>query len=295
MNGLRLGLALAAVVLSVPALEKLQSLSIAGAPVELIFRALQPGEAILVKAKADPAIKSVVLKFRKQTRRIEIVSGMEAAALFGIDVDTIPGPYPLETSVERLDGSIQTITRELVVERKEFPKSEISLDPKLLVPPPGEAERVKREAELVAAVLSVVSPEWLATEGFESPLPDLEPYPNFGQRRIYNKTSRSTHAGVDIAAPSGTPARASNAGRVVLAAKLYLSGNTVIVDHGLGVFSYYCHFSKLLVKRGDLVRKGDQMALVGSTGRSTGPHLHWSLRLLDSRIDPFSLVALPLK
>jgi murein DD-endopeptidase MepM/ murein hydrolase activator NlpD len=154
---------------------------------------------------------------------------------------------------------------------------------------------VKREAELVAAVLSVVSPEWLATEGFESPLPDLEPYPNFGQRRIYNKTSRSTHAGVDIAAPSGTPARASNAGRVVLAAKLYLSGNTVIVDHGLGVFSYYCHFSKLLVKRGDLVRKGDQMALVGSTGRSTGPHLHWSLRLLDSRIDPFSLVALPLK
>lgn len=69
----------------------------------------------------------------------------------------------------------------------------------------------------------------------------------------------------------------------------------MIIDHGLGVFSYYCHFSKLLVKRGDLVRKGDQIAQVGSTGRSTGPHLHWSLRLLDSRIDPFSLVALPLK
>jgi len=77
-------------------------------------------------------------------------------------------------------------------------------------------------------------------------------------------------------------ARAANSGRVVLAANLYYSGNTVIIDHGLGVFTYYGHFSKILVK-------------VGSTGRSTGPHLHWSVRVLDSRVDPFSLAALPLE
>jgi murein DD-endopeptidase MepM/ murein hydrolase activator NlpD len=143
-------------------------------------------------------------------------------------------------------------------------------------------------------VLRVVSPDWLATGSFESPLPGREPFPNFGQRRIYNKSSRSTHTGVDIAAPSGTPVRASNSGRVVLAGRLYLSGYTVIIDHGLGLFSYYGHFSKLRVKRGDLVRKGEVIADVGTTGRSTGPHLHWSLRLLDSRVDPFSLIALPL-
>jgi murein DD-endopeptidase MepM/ murein hydrolase activator NlpD len=69
---------------------------------------------------------------------------------------------------------------------------------------------------------------------------------------------------------------------------------TVIIDHGHGVFTYCCHFDKLLVKRGDAVKKGQVIAEVGSTGRSTGPHLHWSARILSARVDPFSLAALPL-
>jgi murein DD-endopeptidase MepM/ murein hydrolase activator NlpD len=99
---------------------------------------------------------------------------------------------------------------------------------------------------------------------------------------------------VDIAAPRGTKAAAPNSGRIVLANKLYYSGWTVIIDHGRGVFTYCCHFDKLLVKRGDVVRKGQAIAEVGSTGRSTGPHLHWSARILAARVDPFSLAALPL-
>ena len=161
--------------------------------------------------------------------------------------------------------------------------------------PPEEAERIEREAALVASVLSVVSPEWLGTGPFTTPLPEGEPFPNFGQRRLYNNDVASVHSGVDISAPAGTPARAANSGRVVLAANLYYSGNTVIIDHGLGVFTYYGHFSKILVKRGQPVKKGEVIAEVGSTGRSTGPHLHWSVRVLDSRVDPFSLAALPLE
>jgi len=80
----------------------------------------------------------------------------------------------------------------------------------------------------------------------------------------------------------------------VLASNLYLSGETVIIDHGRGVFTFYCHFSKILVKRGDLVKRGQPIARVGNTGRSTGPHLHWAVRIRDVRVDPFSLVDLPL-
>jgi murein DD-endopeptidase MepM/ murein hydrolase activator NlpD len=161
--------------------------------------------------------------------------------------------------------------------------------------PPEEAKRIEQEAALVASVLGAVSPEWLGTGAFVTPLPEGEPFPNFGQRRLYNNAVASTHTGVDISAPAGTPVRAANAGRVVLAAELYFSGKTVIIDHGLGVFTFYGHFSKILVKRGDLVKKGEMIAEVGQTGRSTGPHLHWSVRILDSRVDPFSLAALPLE
>jgi murein DD-endopeptidase MepM/ murein hydrolase activator NlpD len=81
---------------------------------------------------------------------------------------------------------------------------------------------------------------------------------------------------------------------VVLAKDLYFSGNTVIIDHGLGLFTFYGHFSSLKVRRGDLVRKGTIIALAGSTGRSTGPHLHWGVRLQGSRVDPQALLELKL-
>jgi murein DD-endopeptidase MepM/ murein hydrolase activator NlpD len=103
---------------------------------------------------------------------------------------------------------------------------------------------------------------------------------------------RSTHSGVDIAAPYGSPVRASNSGRVVLAKDLYFSGKTVIIDHGLGLFTFYCHFSRLEVGRGDMVKKGTVIALAGSTGRSTGPHLHWGVKLQGRRVDPAALLGL---
>jgi murein DD-endopeptidase MepM/ murein hydrolase activator NlpD len=118
--------------------------------------------------------------------------------------------------------------------------------------------------------------------------------PNFGEKRIYNNVPRSSHSGIDIAAPFGSPARASNSGRVVLARDLYFSGKTVIIDHGLGLFTYYCHFSRLKVSRGEAVEKGSVIALTGSTGRSTGPHLHWGVRLHGSRVDPAALLGLEL-
>jgi murein DD-endopeptidase MepM/ murein hydrolase activator NlpD len=88
--------------------------------------------------------------------------------------------------------------------------------------------------------------------------------------------------------------KASNSGEVVLAKELYFAGKTVIIDHGLGLFTLYCHFSNLRVKRGELVKKGAIIGEVGATGRVTGPHLHWGVKLWGARIDPFSLLSLPL-
>jgi len=289
----------AAVLLSAPAFgaleaQSLRMIPIPGLPLEITCRALQPGEVLLVRPLEDPAVRRIDVRLRTQKRRIEF-DGEKAAVLLGIDMAAKPQAYFMEITIERRDGSRENRFWKLAVDPREFPETELTVPPGMDVAPPAAAERIKREAALVAGILGRVSPAWMGTGPFQSPLSGFEPFPNFGQRRNYNNRIASTHSGIDISAPAGTPARASNAGRVVLAAELYYSGNTVIIDHGLGVFTYYGHFSKLRVKRGDLVAKGDIIAEVGSTGRSTGPHLHWSVRILDSRVDPLSLAALPLQ
>ncbi|MHB8055024.1 MAG: M23 family metallopeptidase [Candidatus Aminicenantales bacterium] len=291
--------AAAVLLLAIPFLAgadvpQIQKIVFPGIPLEFCYRALLPGEAILVKALPDPSIRRIDVRLRTQKRRIEF-DGKKRTILLGIDMSAKPQAYFMEIKIERRDGSKENVFRKLTVGPKEFPKTNLTVSPGMAQAPPEETERIQREAALVASVLGAVSPEWLGTGSFVNPLPEGEPFPNFGQRRFYNNTVASTHSGVDISAPQGTPVRAANAGRIVLASELYYSGKTVIIDHGLGVFTFYGHFSKILVKRGDMVKKGDVIAEVGQTGRSTGPHLHWSARLLDSRVDPFSLAALPLE
>jgi murein DD-endopeptidase MepM/ murein hydrolase activator NlpD len=304
-NILRTGAALAGmlirtltVLLSAPAFAgqegpDLRTFVVPGVALEFTCRALQPGEVILVKSRPDPAVRRIDVRLRKQVRRFDFDDGSETA-LLGIDFGAKPQAYFMEINIERRDGRKENLFHKLIVEPRAFPQTKLTVAPGMVEPPAAETERIRRESALVADILAANSPVWLGTGSFVSPLPGHEPFPNFGQRRMYNGRVASTHSGVDIPAPTGTPARASNSGRVVLATELYYSGKTVIIDHGLGVFTYYGHFSKLLVKRGDLVAKGEIIAEVGSTGRSTGPHLHISVRILDSRVDPWSLTALPL-
>jgi murein DD-endopeptidase MepM/ murein hydrolase activator NlpD len=290
-------LALAPITASrIPAARETHSLALQGLPVELVFRSLQPGEAIMAVLKDDPSAKRVTLQVRDAKY---VLGGTEPGAkpfaLIGIDVAAKAEPLAVRVIEEKTDGTLARFDEDLTVDPREFPKRHFQVEEAMLNPPPREQERVMREADLIQSVFDLFTPEWLATGSFHSPLPDREPFPNFGQLRIYNKTRQSVHAGVDIAAPWGAPVLASNAGRVVLASRMYLSGGTVIIDHGRGVFTFYCHFSKLLVKRGDMVKRGQPIAKVGNTGRSTGPHLHWAVRIRDVRVDPFSLVGLPLE
>jgi murein DD-endopeptidase MepM/ murein hydrolase activator NlpD len=191
------------------------------------------------------------------------------------------------------DGRVEVRRHPLLIQDRKFPVKKLRVKPEFVTPPPEVGERIRREAELLQMVYSVITEDWLGEGAFEKPHPG-ESAGNFGEKRIYNEVPRSSHSGLDIAASYGSPVRASNSGRVVLARDLYFSGKTVILDHGLGVFSIYCHFSELRVSRGQNVKKGDVLALAGSTGRSTGPHLHWAVRIRGNRVDPQALLELGL-
>lgn len=112
----------------------------------------------------------------------------------------------------------------------------------------------------------------------------------FGLRRVYNKKPRAPHSGLDIAAPAGTPVKVTSQGKVVDADNYFFTGNTVIVDHGQGVFSLYAHLSEINVKKGEKIKQGDIIGKVGQTGRVTGPHLHWSMVMNETLVDPLLFV-----
>ena len=113
----------------------------------------------------------------------------------------------------------------------------------------------------------------------------------FGVRSVYNGEPRAPHSGADFASPSGTPVLAPGGGRVVLAEPLYFTGQTVVIDHGLGLVSLLAHLSRIDVRVGADVVAGARVGLVGATGRATGPHLHWTVRLQGARVDPMSVIA----
>ena len=259
-----------------------------GPAIGLHYRSLQPGETILVSLDDKRGIRRAVFRFHGRSYALD-----EAApfALIGLDLDMKPGTYPMEITITRTDRGPDAVRKDVIIEAKEFPKTKLWVKEAYAVPPKELEERIAREAELLTSVFSMSTKKWLGDGDFIVPH-EGKAFPNFGQRRIYNNRPRSTHTGVDIAAPLGDPVRATNAGKIVLASDLYLGGKTVIIDHGQGIFSSYGHMSKLLVKRGGTVHKGEIIGLSGSTGRSTGPHLHWGMRIYDARIDPFSLLGL---
>jgi murein DD-endopeptidase MepM/ murein hydrolase activator NlpD len=260
--------------------------------IRLAYRALQPGEPLLVFLEDDGTVHSARVSFLGKTAELR-TTGARIFAFLGIDVQAKPGPAVLTVKIVRKGGRTEDVAKELLVVDRKFPSTKLTLDPDYVTPPASVQARIKREAEVVALATSVVTPEWLGDGPFAQPHSSPS-WSNFGQRRLNNNVLQSLHSGLDLRVPFGEPIRASNAGTVVLANDLYLGGKTVIIDHGLGVFSSYGHMSGLLVKRGEKVRKGQTIGLCGTTGRSTGPHLHWAFKILDARVDPDAMLRLPL-
>ena len=273
-------------------IQKEKWLSPSGVSVEVVYRTFQPGEIIVVSIEDNQDIKEAWMRFLgKKYLMGNDKSGSRLLTFIGLDLGLKPGTYPIKIFIKDNTGHWETLEKEISILARKFPEKKLRVKEKFVVPPPEMRERIKRESEILRSIYSIFSSRWLGKEKFITPTSG-KAAANFGERRIYNNKPRSSHSGVDISAPFGTPVKASNSGRVVLASNLYFSGKTVIVDHGLGLFTLYCHFSRIRVKRGDLVELGDIVGEVGATGRVTGPHLHWGVKIFSSRVDPFSLLSL---
>ena len=253
-------------------------------------RSMQPGEVILLEARSPQPLRELQAKaFAREFVFFPGNGGLQWTGLIGIDLETKPGNYRLELSGIRTDGKAAIGGGTLSVKSRKFPERHLTVDEKYVSPPAEVLARIKQESKRVTGIFSTTTPERIWQGPFRLPVPG-EVISAFGKRSIYNGKPRSPHAGVDFRGSTGTPVRAPNSGVVALASNLYYSGNTVILDHGLGLYSYFGHMSSISVQEGDRVETGAIVGKVGATGVVTGPHLHWTVRLSTSRIDPMSLV-----
>ena len=173
-----------------------------------------------------------------------------------------------------------------------FLEERLRVAPSMAQPPDDVRERIRREAALLRQVLSTRTPSSISG-AFLRPVPGRVTSP-FGTFRTFNGNVRGRHRGIDFRGARGTPIKSSNSGTVALTADLYFAGRTVVVDHGLGIYTLYAHLDDFCVKEGDMVNRGDLLGFVGATGRVTGPHLHWEVRIDGRHHSPLDLLALPL-
>jgi murein DD-endopeptidase MepM/ murein hydrolase activator NlpD len=256
-------------------------------------RSVQPGElVVLTIAPSSPTDRLNVRAFDREVAAFTTPASSGATpawqALVGIDLDVKAGTYPVAIDADA--GRLHT-TYDLVVAPKRFLTRRLTVNEAFVNPPPSEQERIERDAKLLDTVWNTPAGERLWTAPFVRPV--AEPANSrFGTRSIFNGVPRNPHGGADFLSPSGTPIHAPNAGRIAVARNLYFSGNTVVIDHGLGLFSTLAHLSGIDVREGDQVTTGQVVGRVGATGRVTGPHLHWAVRAGGARVDPIALLAL---
>jgi len=253
------------------------------------------GQVLLVEVRAGHRAIGVTGRFLGRTipffpdpdQRDGMVVG-----LLGIDMQDKPGMHELVVEVRepdatrRLSYSVLVLKETYPVQHLTLPSEKVDLDEDNLM-------RVKAEQERVNTVLRDTTEERLWDGPFIEPVRG-EVTGAFGRLRVINGQARSPHNGEDISAPLGTPVVAMNDGIARLTVDHFFSGKGVFVDHGLGLYSMYFHLSEILVQDGEAVKQGQVIGKVGATGRATGPHLHLGVRINGARVNPYSLVNLPL-
>jgi len=218
-------------------------------------------------------------------------SPSSAQVLLGADLELAAGRYPVEVTVTDRQGNAEFFHLTLEVRQAVRPEERITLPPAMVTPrDPAVLKRIEKERVLLSELYGrqTTPPLW---ESLSFPVSDPIGSP-FGLRRILNGQPKSPHAGVDFRSPAGTAVKATARGKVAFAGDLYYTGQTVILDHGEGFFSLYAHLQTIACGPEELLEAGAVLGTVGSTGRSTGPHLHWGVKLRGDRIDPLALAEL---
>jgi len=252
-------------------------------------RSIRPGELVVVTVAARRGISDLHARAFDRDLPAYSLDARTWHVLAGIDLETAPGRYSIEITAHEGSSELHA-THSLVVIPRQFRTRRLTVDPAFVNPPADALERIARESAEMNDLWSHSVPTRLWKDTFVRPVADAA-NSAFGTRSILNGEARSPHSGADFNSPTGTPIKAPNAGRVVLAGDRYYTGNTVIIDHGLTLFSLFAHLSEIDVHVGDVVARGDVVGNVGATGRVTGPHLHWTVRINNARIDPLSLLS----
>ena len=242
------------------------------------------GEPFLVAFGASGLQKLEVKWNGKQLVLTPEKNGAACQALLAVSLTEKDSSLPLVMSAYWPDGKVERFTADLPVSKRDYPVQRLKVEQKYVTPPPEVQERIKRDQAQLRAAISKITPVRYWS------LPMLRPVPGevtslYGLRRVFNGQERNPHKGVDFDAKEGDTIAALDRGVVVLVADHYYSGNIVIVDHGLGVYSLYLHLSAFNVAEGQRVERGQTIGLIGSTGRVTGPHLHLSFAVLGDMVN----------
>ena len=252
-------------------------------------RAMRPGEVVLLTIHPSQTVVSVSGTAFTETLHPWSSDAGTWSALVGIPLSTRPGSYTVALQAKSADRRAGTARVPLTIAPGQFSSRRLTVDPQFVNPPASAMERITAEAKAMADLFAHPTPDRVWRGAFRVPVPG-QSTSSFGRLSILNGESRSRHQGADFRAAEGTDVHAPNGGRVAIVADYYFSGNTVIIDHGAGLFSLFAHFSKVRVEQGAMVKTGDVLGEAGATGRVTGPHVHWAVRLNGASVDPLSLL-----
>ncbi len=251
---------------------------------------VRPGDALMVTVRGAVEVPEGVIG----GTRLEfypISGGFQA--LVGLSVDREPGALPVEVSVTgAADGGGERLRADVAVEEPHFRSKELAVAQRFITPSREARRRMKRDQAAFNRAFAQGLVPLLFSGRFARPR-QAEITGRFGDRRLFNGVQQSQHFGDDLEGEVGAPVAAANDGKVVLVRDCYASGRSVVVWHGGGLYSVYFHLSRFHVRDGQMVKRGDSIGLVGKTGRVTGPHLHWGMKLHGLYVDPESVLRLP--
>lgn len=249
-------------------------------PQELTIR---PGEVAFLKVPGDfPVNGKLICEDREY---MFFKRGNALMAFLSETYFSKLSPYDCRFKYKAEEIKVATVS----VKDKEFPSERLYVDKKRVFLNKKDAARANRESKLRMKAYSSSSERPLFLEPFILPI-DSKVTSIYGSKRVFNKKKQTQHLGTDYRAAVGVPIAAANRGKVVLSREFFYTGNTVVIDHGLGIFTTYGHLSKRNVEEGEIVPKGAIIGLAGKSGRVTGPHLHWGVTVNGLAIEGESLV-----
>jgi len=252
-------------------------------------RFLRPGEVVLLTV--TPSRPAVLLDGEGFGIGFEFWPAGDSGewgALVGVPLETAPGTHEIVLRAADAAGATAAATVSVNIQRGQFATRRIRVKERFADPPDSVVARIVEEAKILESLFAESLRERLWRGPFSMPVPGRSTS-SYGRLTVLNGRPGSRHQGADFRAALGTPVTAPNSGMVVLASDLYFAGGTVVLDHGQGLVSLFAHLSETAVEVGTRVAKGDPLGAAGATGRVTGPHLHWAVRLHEVSVDPLSL------